>query len=185
MDVHNKNKKSAKKSDKMKRIVFVTAPRAFRDEEYYKPKRILEEASIEVITASLKTGELEGRFGYKAISTFLIQDINSRDFDAIAYIGGNGSNVFFDNPYALKLANDFFKDRKTTASICIAGVILANAGVLRGRKATVFIDGKESLIEGGALYTGASLEIDGNIITANGPEIAEDFGIAILKTLNK
>jgi protease I len=168
----------------MKKIVFITAPRSFRDEEYYKPKKILGEASVEVITASLKIGELNGRFGYKAISTLLIQDINPSDFDAIAYIGGNGANVFFDNPYALKLANDFFKYKKTIASICIAGVILANAGVLKGKRATVFNDGKEFLVKGGAIYTGMPLEIDGNIITANGPEIAEDFGIAILKTLN-
>ena len=168
----------------MKKIIFVTAPEAFRDEEYYKPKKILEEVGIEVITASLKIGELSGRFGYKAMSTFTIQDIILNDFDAIAYIGGNGSNVFFNNPYALKLANNFFKCKKPIASICIAGVILANAGILRDRKATVFSDGKASLIKGGAIYTGASLEIDGNIITANGPEVAEDFGKAIVKVMN-
>ncbi|MDR2666081.1 MAG: DJ-1/PfpI family protein [Endomicrobium sp.] len=168
----------------MKKIIFVTAPEAFRDEEYYKPKKILEEVGIEVITASLKIGELNGSFGYKAMSTFTIQDISLNDFDAIAYIGGNGSNVFFDNLYALELANNFFKSKKPIASICIAGVILANAGILRDRKATVFSDGKASLIKRGAIYTGVPLEIDGNIITANGPEVAEDFGRAIVKVMN-
>ncbi|OEG70850.1 hypothetical protein ATZ36_17955 [Candidatus Endomicrobiellum trichonymphae] len=167
----------------MNKVVFITAPEAFRDEEYYKPKKILEDGDIEVITASVKTGELGGRFGFKTTSTLLIQDINPNDFDAIVYIGGNGSIVFFDNHYALKLANDFFKQRKPTASICIAGVILANAGILKGTKATVFIDGKEALIKGGAVYTGNPLEIDGNIITANGPDAAEDFGKAVLKSL--
>ncbi|GMO64422.1 MAG: DJ-1/PfpI/YhbO family deglycase/protease [Endomicrobiia bacterium] len=168
----------------MKKIIFVTAPEEFRDEEYYKPKKILEEVGIEVITASLKIGELNGRFGYKAMSTFTIQDITLNDFDAIAYIGGNGSSVFFNNPYALRLAKDFFEYGKPTASICIAGVILANAGILKGRKATVFSDGKASLIKGGAIYTGEPLEIDKNIITANGPEVAEDFGKAIVRVMS-
>jgi protease I len=167
----------------MNKVVFITAPEVFRDEEYYKPKKILEDGDIEVITASLKTGELRGRFGFRTTSTLLIQDINPNDFDAIVYIGGNGSIVFFDNHYALKLANDFFKQRKPTASICIAGVILANAGILKGTKATVFADGKGALIKGGAVYTGNSLEIDRNIITANGPSAAEDFGRAILKSI--
>jgi protease I len=167
----------------MKRAVFVTAPETFRDEEYYKPKKVLEEAGVEVITASTKTGELKGRFGFKTTSTLLIQDINPNDFDTIAYIGGGGSSVFFSNPYALKLANNFFKCGKPTASICIAGVILANAGILKGKKATVFADGIEALTKGGAIYTGASIETDENIITANGPEAAEDFGKAILKML--
>jgi len=167
----------------MKRVIFITAPEIFRDEEYYKPKKTLKEAGIEVITASTKTGELKGRFGFKTTSTLLIQDVNPNDFDAIVYIGGSGSSVFFNNPYALKLAQDFFKCRKPTASICIAGVILANAGILKGKRATVFVDGRETLTKGGAIYTASSLETDENIITANGPEAAEDFGRAILKAL--
>jgi protease I len=167
----------------MNKVVFITAPEAFRDEEYYNPKKILEDENIEVITASVKIGELRGRFGFKTTSTFLIQDINPNDFDAIVYIGGSGSAIFFDNRYALNLANDFFKQQKPTASICIAGVILANAGILKGTKATVFIDGKEALVKGGAVYTGNPLEVDGNIITANGPGAAEEFGKAVLKSL--
>ncbi len=167
----------------MNKVVFVTAPEVFRDEEYYKPKKVLEEAGAEIITASTKTGKLKGKFEFKTISTLLIQDINPNDFDAIVYIGGSGSIVFFDNYYALKLAKDFFKRQKTVASICIAGVILANAGILKNKKATVFIDGKEALLKSGAIYTGNSLEIDENIITANGPAAAEDFGKAVLKSL--
>jgi protease I len=167
----------------MKRVVFITAPEVFRDEEYYKPKKILEKACIEVTTASVKTGELTGRFGYKTVSTLLISDINSYDFDAIVYVGGGGASVFFENKDALRLANEFFKHNKPVAAICIAGVILANSGILKDKKATVYIDGKKSLLKSGATYTGNSLEIDGNIITANAPDAAEDFGKAILKVL--
>ncbi|MDR1434065.1 DJ-1/PfpI family protein [Candidatus Endomicrobiellum devescovinae] len=167
----------------MKRVVFITAPEVFRDEEYFKPKEILEKAGVEVITASVKIGELMGRFGYKTVSTVLISDIKSSDFDAIVYVGGGGSSVFFENKSALQLANEFFNQNKPLAAICIAGVILANSGVLRGRKATVYIDGKEALLRGGADYTGNSLEVDGNIITANGPDAAEEFGKAIVKVL--
>ncbi|GHT36492.1 DJ-1 family protein [Endomicrobiia bacterium] len=168
----------------MKRVIFITAPEVFRDEEYYKPKKVFENAGIEVITASTKTGELTGRFGFKTTSDLLIDSINANDFDAIVYIGGGGTSVFFNNPYALKLANDFFKQSKPTTAICIASVILANAGILKDKKATVFIDGKEALIKNGAVYTGADIEIDGNIITANGPEVAEKFGKIVLKALN-
>jgi protease I len=136
-----------------------------------------------VTTASSKIGELTGRFGLKVKSTLLVEDIEPDDFGALVYIGGSGAAVFFDDYNALKLASDFLKQSKPVASICIAGVILANAGVLKNKKATVFIDGKESLVKGGAIYTGASLEIDGNIITANGPDVAEDFGKAILRVL--
>jgi protease I len=167
----------------MKRIVFITAPEMFRDEEYYKSKQVFEDAGLQVMTASTKTGVLIGRFGFKTTSTLLIDNVNPDDFNAIVYVGGCGASIFFKNPHALKLANDFFRQNKPTAAICIAGVILANAGILKDKKATVFIDGKESLMKNGAMYTGAPLEIDGNIITANGPETAESFGKAVLKMI--
>jgi len=168
----------------MKKIVFITAPEVFRDEEYAKPKKILEDAGMQVTTASIKKGEITGRFGLKAISEMTLEDIKPNDFDAIVYIGGAGARVFFEDPNALKLANEFYQDGKITASICIAGTTLANAGILKGKKATVFIDGKDALEKGGAIYTGNPLEIDGNIITANGPEAAEAFGKAILTAIN-
>jgi protease I len=167
----------------MKKVVFITAPNTFRDEEYYKPKEILENANIEVVTASTKIGELTGRFGFKTVSTLLIGDIIPDNFNAIVYIGGSGSSIFFDNEKALNLAREFFKLNKVVASICIAGVILANSGILKDKKATVFVDGKDTLINKGATYTAASLEIDENIITANGPDIAEDFGKTVLKAI--
>ncbi|MDR1418540.1 MAG: DJ-1/PfpI family protein [Endomicrobium sp.] len=167
----------------MKKVVFITAPNTFRDEEYYKPKYVLESADINVITASTKIGKLTGKFGFQANSIFLLEDINPNNFDAIVYVGGAGSNIFFSNETALNLVREFFKLNKVVASICIAGVILANSGILKNRKATVFVDGKDTLIEKGAIYTAAPLEIDGNIITANGPDIAEDFGKAILKAI--
>ena len=167
----------------MKKVVFITAPEIFRDEEYAKPKKILEDAGIKVVTASTKKGEITGRFGLKAISDITIDEINANDFDAIVYVGGGGSSVFFENAVALKLANDFFISGKPTTAICIAPTILANAGVLKGRNATVFPDGKEALIKGGAKYTGNHIDIDGNIITADGPEAAELFGNTLLKSL--
>lgn len=166
-----------------RKVIFITAPEMFRDEEYYIPKFILEKSGIKVITASLKLGELKGRFGFKTISTMLVKDIRPNVFDGIVYIGGNGAKIFFDNNYALNLAKVFNKQKKITAAICIASVILANAGILNGVKATVFIEGKDSLIKHGAIYTGKSIEIDKNIITAYGPSVAKKFGQCILNKI--
>ncbi len=169
----------------MQKVVFITAPETFRDEEYIQPKKILENAGIKVDTASTKIGTITGRFGHKAHSDMILESVKPSDYDAIVYVGGGGSSVFFEDPNALKLANEFFQDGKPTTAICIAPTILANAGILKGKKATVFPDGKDALIKGGAQYTATPLEIDGNIITANGPDAAEDFGKAVLHALQK
>ncbi|MEM5813391.1 MAG: DJ-1/PfpI family protein [Candidatus Aenigmatarchaeota archaeon] len=41
----------------------------------------------------------------------------------------------------------------------------------------------DELKKNGARYTGKDVEIDGNIITANGPQAAEKFGKEIEKAL--
>ncbi|MCL2145139.1 MAG: DJ-1/PfpI family protein [Endomicrobia bacterium] len=168
----------------MKKVVFITAPEIFRDEEYAKPKEILESAGVKVVTASTKKGEISGRFGMKTVSDMTVDEVNPDDFDAIVYVGGSGASVFFENPAALNLAKTFFASGKPTTAICIAPTILANAGVLEGKTATVFPDGKEALVKGGANYTGNPLEIDGNIITANAAEVSDEFGNAVLKAVN-
>lgn len=167
----------------MKKAVFITAPEIFRDEEYAVPKKILEDNGVTVVTASTKKGEITGKLGMKAVSDMTIDEIDPKNFDAIAYIGGAGSSVFFENTTALSLAKTFFESGKPTTAICIAPTILANAGVLKGKTATVFPDGQEALKKGGANFTGKPLEIDGNIITANGPEAAEQFAKALLNAI--
>jgi protease I len=168
----------------MKKVIFITAPDIFRDEEYFDPKQELENAGIKVVTASTITGELKGKLGATTLSTIKIDDISVDDFDAVVFIGGGGASVYFENATALSLAKSFFANGKVVASICIAGVILANAGILKGKKATAYISGKDDLIKGGASFTGAPVEIDGKIITANGPQAAKEFGKAIVAALN-
>ena len=167
----------------MKRIVFVTAPKTFRDEEYIEPKNIFEKAGIEVITASTIIGTLYGKIKIKAESQMLVKDIKVEDFDGIFFVGGMGSSVYFEDKFVHKLVWDFFNANKIVSAICIAPTILANSGVLKDKKATVFPDGAPALINGGAIYTAKDVETDGNIITANGPQSATAFANKFLTLL--
>ena len=67
-------------------------------------------------------------------------------------------------------------------------MVFAKAGVLDGKKATVwssptFKESVETLEANGAIYVNESVVVDGNIITANGPEAAEEYGKTILDKL--
>jgi protease I len=167
----------------VKTAVFVIAEKIFRDEEYDVPKKILINADIKVITASTTTNEAIGKLGMKVKPNILVEEINIDELDALIFIGGGGASQYFDDSLAHKLARETLEKNKILGAICIAPVILANAGVLKNIRATVFPDGKKALEKGGAQYTGAPVEIDGNIITASGPQAAETFGNEIVKLL--
>lgn len=171
-----------------KRIALIVAPQGFRDEEYFEPKKVLEDAGVSVTTVSKGVSQATGKLGGSTQVDTDISEISADDFDAIAFIGGPGSAGYYEDDVALELARSSASSGKPTAAICIAPGILANAGVLSGKRATVWAppedESKISMLEeGGATYTGADVEVDGNIVTANGPHAATAFGKKLLEML--
>lgn len=174
------------KEVKMADVLLIIAQN-FRDEELFDTKDVLEQAGLTTVIASKTSGVKKGMFGKTAEAEIALSEVNVANYKAIVFIGGQGSSVYFDDATALKIAKQAISKNKITAAICIAPVILANAGVLKDKNATVWDDGNRtfsSKIEAkGAKYTGKDVERDGNIITANGPEAAKDFGKAIVKAI--
>ena len=167
-----------------KRVVMVIAHENFRDEEFQEPYELLTSlgASVEIASTSLE--EAKGMLGKRVKPTMLLEDVDPNEFDAVIFVGGSGAANYFNDSTALGLARKAYEAGKVVAAICIAPVILANAGVLRGKRATVW-DGDfvKQLEANGASYTGNSVEIDGKVITANGPHAARQFAEAIAKLL--
>jgi protease I len=175
----------------MKTVALVIAEQIFRDEEYEKPKEILEERGFRVLTASTTLVKAFGKLGMVVKPDILVKDLRDQALDALIFVGGGGSSQYFDDSVAHETAKHFNQPGKVVGAICIAPVILANAGLLKGRKATVFPDGKDALKSGGAVYTGNMVEIDrsqpsqATIITGCGPEAATAFGEALAELLAK
>jgi len=163
----------------MAKIVLIIAEEGFRDEEYDVPKRILTEAGHEVVTASSVRGEARGKLGMTAQVDRAIGELKPEDCDAIACIGGPGSPKFWDDACVHALLRAGQANGAIVAGICSAAVTLARAGVLKGRRATVYPGDAELLIPHVGRYTAAACEQDGRCVTANGPGAAAAFGEAI------
>jgi len=166
-----------------KKVVMIIASRNFRDEEFQEPYNLLKESGAEVTVASSSLETAHGMLGATAKPDILIGDINVADYDAVIFVGGSGSSEYFDDPTAHKIAQEAASSGKVLCAICIAPSTLANAGVLKGKKATAFASEAGNLRAKGANYTGAGVEIDGNIITADGPGSAAQFAKAIADAL--
>lgn len=167
----------------MARVLMVVAPQQFRDEEYEHPRDVLVSRGAAVTTASVEPGECVGRFGARAHAEIAVADADPRDYDSIVFVGGAGSAVYFDDDRAHELARAVAADGGVVAAICIAPSTLARGGLLRGRRATAYPTQREDLIAHGAVWSDGPVEVDGRIITANGPEAARAFGEAIAEAL--
>lgn len=165
------------------KALLIIAPRNFRDEEYFHTKEELEKAGVEVTTASKSAGDVAGMKGGTATAETDLRDVDAGDYDAVAFIGGGGASVYFNNPAAQGIAKKALEGGKVLAAICIAPSILANAGLLKGKKATAFSSEESNLRSKGADWTGEGVTVDGRIITADGPSSAREFGKAIARAV--
>lgn len=166
-----------------KKAVFIIAQNNFRDEELKIPQEILEKNGIKVVLAAASLKSARGTLGAIVHPEKILSEVNVSDYDAVVFIGGSGSAQYWNDETAHKIAGEAFRQNKVLAAICIAPVTLANAGVLKGKRCTVWPSESAVLAAKGGLATAANLEIDGNLITASGPEAAQEFGEAILEKL--
>lgn len=172
-----------KKDKSMINFLFIIVAN-FRDGEYFTPKEILEKAGVEVQTASFQKGEVIGVEGGKVMADLSIDNINSSDFAGVAFIGGMGMVPRIADQPLIDLAKTFYNTDKIVAAICIAPMILANAGILKGKNATICAGAENDLQSKGAIYNNQIVVVDGNIVTAQGPSAAEEFGQKIVEMLN-
>jgi SagB-type dehydrogenase family enzyme len=174
-----------KSAGEKKRAVLVVPSANFRDEELFETQRVLTKADIETVIASSKIGPVQGVLGGLAASEVSLDRVRVEDFDAVVFIGGPGAADYFTNPAALGIAREAAARRRVIAAISTAPGILANAGVLRGVRATGLITQRELMQKGQAQYTGAGVERDGLIITGSDPSVVVPFAQAIAGALQE
>ncbi len=173
-----------------KKVLFIIAFKDFRDEEFFEPKEILEKAGFQIEVASTEKGLAMGVNGGEVKVDFIIDEARVDDYEAIIFVGGSGANRNIENIRFHRLAREAVMKNKIIGAICIAPLILARSGILENHKATVWTSALErgpiqQLKDGGAVYENQPVVVDENIITANGPQSANQFGKAIVKELKK
>lgn len=168
-----------------KRVVMLIGHENFRDEELQIPKDMLEDAGAEVLVASSSMDPSKGMMGAVVRPDMMVEDIELAELDALVLVGGTGAKEYWDDPQVHELARKVREQDKVLAAICLAPVTLANAGLLDGCVATVWRTEAARLRAQGAEYTGERVESSQGIITASGPEAANEFGRAIIQALSR
>jgi protease I len=161
----------------------VIAQKSFRDEELLTPKKAFESAGHSVTVVAPSTATATGMLGAKVTPDGTIKDAESAKYDAVVFVGGSGATALFDDRDAHRLAREAVEGGKVVGAICLAPSILARAGLLKGKRATVWKSESKTLESGGATYTGEPVTVDGKLVTGNGPEAAAEFADELLKQL--
>ncbi|MBN2478434.1 DJ-1/PfpI family protein [Candidatus Micrarchaeota archaeon] len=165
----------------MGKVLFVIAPKNFRDEELMEPKKVLEGKGHKVVVASMGKNECTGMLGKKVKPDIDVKEAKAEDYDAVIIIGGSGAAGLAENKEVLKLVKKAKELGKVYGAICIAPMVLGKAGVAKGKKLTLFRseEAVRMVKEGGAEIVEQDVVQDEKMITASGPKAAKKFGEAI------
>lgn len=166
-----------------KKVLMIVAAEGFQDEEFGQPCNLLAKLGATVKLACSRKGTAKGIFGRQVTPDFLVGECKADDYDAVVFIGGPGATEYFNNSAAHALARDAVSKGKVLGAICIAPVTLANAGVLKGKKATAFPSEHDQLVSQGALFVRQNVVVDGKIVTASGPQAAREFAETLVRLM--
>jgi protease I len=171
----------------MANALFIIAQQGFRDEELLIPLEILKKSGIICTVASITTDVAVGKLGATINPDISVADANINDYDIVIVIGGPGAPQLATYNEVIDLLRLAKENKKKLAAICIAPTVLAKAGVLGGKKATVFFtpESRKALETRGATYVDKDVVVDGDIVTGNGPAAAKKFAEEIVKILKK
>lgn len=100
-----------------------------------------------------------------------LSDADADDFDALVLPGGvaNGDFIRADDD-AVQFTKAFFEAGKPVAAICHGLWVLAEAGVLKGRKVTSWPSLKTDLRNAGASWADKTVVTDNGLVTSRKPD---------------
>ena len=160
--------------------VLVPLVNGFEEIEVISTVDVLRRAGLKVVIAGMPGTMLIGDNGIKIIADKRLDDINPEEFQAIVLPGGSGSPTLGKSNKVMEIVRDFNSKNKLIAAICHSPLLLAGAGLLDGRRATVY-PGKERELP---KPRGERVVVDGNIITSQGPGTAMEFALKIVEALS-
>lgn len=165
-------------------MIFVYIAEGFEEVEALTPVDVLRRADLDVATVSVERDLcVKGAHGIELSCDMLLEESEKFQADMLVLPGGMPGALGLSNCQTLleRLANE---NEKGTwiAAICAAPMVLAKAGVLKGKNATIY-PGMDKEIAG-AIPCADKVCIDGNIITSQGPATAMQFAFSLLTAIS-
>ena len=142
---------------------------------------LLRRAGLDIATVSITGSKMvtsSHNVTYEA--DFLFEEVEGNLVDLVVLPGGlPGTHNLLAFEPLMKMVCEHNEAGKLVAAICAAPSILAELGILDGKKGTSY-PGFGTKIEN---YVEAPVVVDGNVITGRGLGAAIDFGLALIELL--
>ncbi len=168
--------------------ILIMATNRFEESELFGPREILLANGASVRLASLDRDEIMATVhddpGKRIVPDLTIAEARAHDYDALLLPGGVGNpDRLRGNAAAVALIRDFDAAGKPIGAICHAPWLLAEADVLRGRRATSWPSIRTDIRNAGAEVVDEEAVTDGHIVTSRNPDDVPAFTAALIAAI--
>jgi 4-methyl-5(b-hydroxyethyl)-thiazole monophosphate biosynthesis len=145
---------------------------------------LLRRAGISVVTAGLDDQPVRASRGMVLIPDVTLNEVIGQEFDMIVLPGGQpGATNLGKDERVTGLLQQMASAGKFTAAICAAPGVLAQSGLLEGRRATSYPGTLSPDSAPGLSCVDEPVVVDGKVITSRGPGTAMDFTLQLIELL--
>ncbi|CAK0774591.1 protein deglycase [Gammaproteobacteria bacterium] len=145
---------------------------------------LLRRAGIEVVSAGLHPGPVRASRATVHIPDTDLDTALSREYDMVVLPGGlPGADHLAQDARVITLLQHMAGSGRFTAAVCAAPKVLAEAGLLAGKRATAYPGVLEPLRLTNTTLVNAPVVRDGQVITSRGPGTAMDFALTLVELL--
>lgn len=164
-------------------ILMVLSPQEYQEEELNVPRDYFQSRGYSIVLASKGVKTATGMSGESIDVDLDLKSVKLSDYIAVVFVGGEGiySLKLHEDPDYQALAKSAIAQKKLVGAICLGPWILADAGLLKGKRATA--SETDHIKSKGAIVSDEAVVQDGNIITGNGPSASQEFAEAIVSAL--
>ncbi|GHU50529.1 thiazole biosynthesis protein ThiJ [Clostridia bacterium] len=164
-------------------MIYLHLTEGFEETEAITVVDLLRRADISIQTVSMmKDLTVTGSHEIPVIADTLFEDVNYDNCEMIILPGGGpGVQRLFEHKGLSAALKEAAQGGKFIAAICAAPKVLAENGLLEGKKATIYPSMESDL--GNAVYKKEKVVQDGNIITSMGPGTSVDFALKLVEVL--
>jgi len=160
--------------------VAILATHGFEQSELEVPLRKLREAGAEVQVISLEPGEIKGwemkDWGHPVKVDRTLDEARPEDYDALVLPGGQiNPDLLRVEKKALDFIKSFWNDQKVIGAICHAPWLLAETGIVKGRRVTSYHSIKTDVINAGGRWEDEQVVADQGLVTSRNPGDLDAF----------
>ncbi len=162
-------------------MIYVFLANGFEEVEAITAVDLFRRAEMQVKTASLMEDRtVYGSKGIGVEADIMFGDVDWEHCTMMVLPGGMPGTINMCNHYDFNTKLKEYNERGgLIAAICAAPMVLGKAGILGGRRATIY-DGMEAELLN-AEYTGEDVTVCENIVTGRGPGLAMDFALKLIE----